>query len=240
MAAAPLNPSTIPVSDTTFGLALVRVLLLAAFLFATITAFKLPGTGIAELAALVLLSAILAPAIIKGDVHWYELALIAGGLALLCIEIFLIPGFGATGVAGMLLLAAGFLLVFLPATGANHSVLIVDFRNALVMLVGGSVLGIASFVWMSSHFPALTRTSKLVLRETNAAKMPEHLWPRVGDIGIAMTDLKPGGIAQLPDPTQTPKRVDVVCKRGFVSSGKRIIVIDVVGQVITVKPEESS
>ncbi len=231
---AGVSPGTLAILWT-----LGRILLLGGFLFAAVAAFKIPGTGLPELTALVLLAALLTPSIIRGDAQWYELALIAGGLALLGIEIFVIPGFGATGVAGIVALAGGFLLAFLPAASPNHAITIVDLRNALTILVGGSLLGIVSFAWMSHHFPTLTGSSRLILRETNAAPMPEHLWPTVGDIGVAVTDLKPGGVVQIPDHTQELKRVDVVSKRGFVSAGSRVVVTEVIGQVITVKLEET-
>lgn len=216
---------------------LARIVLLAGFLFASVAAFKVPGTGVAEGVALALLGALVAPSIIRGDAQWYELVMIAAGLAFLGIEIFVLPGFGATGVIGILLLAVGFLLAFLPTVTPTQSITAVDLRNALLILIGGGLLGLLSFAWMSHHFPTLTGTSRLVLRETNASPMPEHLWPLVGDVGVAITDLKPGGIVQLPDPTQTPRRVDVVSKRGFIPAGSKIVVTEVVGQTITVKEE---
>jgi membrane-bound serine protease (ClpP class) len=217
---------------------LARIALLALFLFASVAAFKIPGTGVPELLAVGLLTALLVPSFIRGDAAWYEMVLIAAGLLLIGVELFVIPGFGATGVGGILLLAVGLLLVFLPAASPTHSISLVDLRNALVILVGGSFAGILSFAWMSHHFPAATGTSKLVLRETNATAMPDHLWPSVGDVGVALTDLKPGGVVQLPDFEQTMQRVDVVSKRGFIPAGSRIVVTEVVGQVIGVKPKE--
>ena len=147
----------------------------------------------------------------------------------------MIPGFGATGVGGILLLAIGLLLAFLPTASPTHTISIIDLRNALAIVVGGGLLGILGFALMSHHFPRVTGTSRLVLRETNAIAMPEHLWPSVGDVGTAVTDLKPGGVVQLPDPNHVLKRVDVVSRRGFIPAGKSIIVTEVVGQVISVK-----
>ncbi len=218
----------------------LQIVLLALFLFASVTAFKIPGTGVPESAALIVLAALLMPSIIRGDAQWYELALIAAGLLLICVEIFIIPGFGATGVGGIVLLTIGFLLAFLPTASPTNTITLIDLRNALTILVGGGLLGIVSFAWMSRHFPAVTGRSRLVLRETNAGPMPEHLFPAVGDVGVAITDLKPGGIVQLPDHTLAPKRVDVVSKRGFVPAGSKIVVTEVVGQVITVKPESNA
>lgn len=238
VAAASVQP-TIDFSPVpaTLWWTLGRIALMAGFLFACVAAFKIPGTGVPELFALVLLGALLAPSVLRGDAAWYEILLIASGLAFLGIELFVIPGFGATGVIGILMLTLGFLLVFLPATSPTHSVSLIDLRNALAILVGGGFLGIVSFAWMSHHFPAATGNSRLVLRETNAARMPDHLWPAVGDVGLAITDLKPGGIVQLPDPTQSLRRVDVVSRRGFIPAGSRIVVTDVVGQVISVRAE---
>lgn len=214
-----------------------RIVLLAGFLFAVVAAFKVPGTGIPEFVALVLMAALVVPAMINGDARWYELLLILTGLVLVSIEIFILPGFGATGLGGIVALGLGFLLVFLPATGPNQSVSLIDLRNALAIVVGGGLLGIVSFALMSSRFPTLTGSSRLVLRETNAAPMPSALWPVVGDEGIALTDLKPGGSVSLPDAAGEMKRVDVVCKRGFVAAGAKVVVTEVVGQVITVKPD---
>jgi membrane-bound serine protease (ClpP class) len=238
VAGASVNlPSPVPSFELWWTLG--RILLLALFLFTAVAAFKVPGTGIPELLAMGLLAALLVPSFMRGDAQWYELVLIAAGLLLIGVELFVIPGFGATGVGGILLLAIGLLLVFLPSANPTHTVSLIDLRNALVILIGGTFIGLASFAWMSHHFPHATGTNRLVLRETNAVAMPAHLWPSVGDIGVAVTDLKPGGLVQLPDPDQVMKRVDVVSKRGFVPAGARVIVTEVVGQVISVKPEET-
>ena len=44
-----------------------------------------------------------------GMANWLEIAVFAVGVILLAIEIFLIPGFGLTGIAGIILMAAGVL-----------------------------------------------------------------------------------------------------------------------------------
>lgn len=235
LAFASAGTATAAAPTMSVGWILLRVALLALFLFAAVAAFKIPGTGVPEVLAVGLLTALLVPSFMRGDAQWYEVVLIAAGLLLIGVELFILPGFGATGVGGILLLAVGLLLVFLPAASPTHTINLVDLRNALTILVGGSFLGIMSFAWMSHHFPSMTGTHRLVLRETNAIAMPEHRWPLVGDLGVALTDLKPGGIAQLPDPAQELKRVDVVSKRGFIAAGSRVVVTEVVGQVISVK-----
>lgn len=230
--ALPVDPA---VHSAVPWLLLARILLLAGFLFTSVLAFKIPGTGLPEIGAIFLLGALLVPAFIRGEAQWYELVCVAAGLLLIGIELFVIPGFGATGVIGILSLAIGLLLIFLPAASPTHSLTLIDLRNALIILVGGSSLGLVSFAWISHRLPSGWGTNKLVLRETNAVAMPAQCWPHVGDVGVAFTDLRPGGTVQLNDPAGTPRRVDVVSKRGFVSSGSKVIVTEVVGTVISVK-----
>ena len=60
-------------------------------------------------------------------------------------------------------------------------------------------------------------------------------WPFVGTIGVAVSDLKPGGSAEFPyaDATRT---IAVISDCGYIPAGTRVIVREVRGNHVIVRP----
>jgi membrane-bound serine protease (ClpP class) len=219
-------------------LPLLRMALLAGLVFATVASFKLPGTGIAETVVLTLLAALLVPAIVSGTGQWYEVLGIVAGIGLLAIEVFVIPGFGATGVAGLVLVFVSFILLFLPDLRIPGAMTVPNVRNALLVFLGGTTGGVVSVGLLGHLLPKIPRANRLILNETNAGPMPERAGPVVGDYAVALTDLKPGGTARIAvdESGASFRDVNVVCDRGFIAAGSKLVIVDVEGTQVVVRP----
>lgn len=145
------------------------------------------------------------------------------GLVLLVIEMFL-PGIGLAGVSGMLALIA---VVVMQLGWGNPRVAL--YVIAITMLI--IILGL---IWIIRSFQK-GRLSKsfLVLREqSDGTSVPEIASARsslVGKSGIAVTTLRPAGIAEIEG-----KRVDVTTAGEFIQKGSRVTVVKAEGMQILV------
>lgn len=145
------------------------------------------------------------------------------GFALVVLEMYL-PGFGAPGVVGILLLAGG---VFF----AHPSML-----GAIVMvLVLVALLGLAFSIVLRSASRGRLSRSKLVLRDVAVQQENEDgdLQYFVGRQGVTRTVLRPAGKADF-DGVQ----LNVESDGEFIEAGSRIRVERVEGNRIVVRKQD--
>jgi membrane-bound serine protease (ClpP class) len=231
-----------------------RSVLVILFMLALYMAFAHPGHGLAEAASFVALALLVGMPLLTGHAQLWEILLIVIGLGLLCIEIFLIPGFGFTGVTGILLIIFGLVMTFvgdepasipgvMPALAGTWQAI---FRG-LVIVVVGLACSLLLWVWLQRYLPKLPYVNRLILSATaggNATVIDTGIpgaievvaWPTVGAVGAAVTDLRPGGTAQFLDEGINESRTtDVVSDSGFVAKGAKVVVREVHGNRVVVR-----
>ncbi|MCB1236941.1 MAG: hypothetical protein KDM91_17870 [Verrucomicrobiae bacterium] len=142
---------------------------------------------------------------------------LVGILALLAEMV--LPG-GVIGVVGALCLLVAVILVFVeyglwPGTLAS---------------VGLAIFGFTIFtVWMR-HFHRLPFTREMVLKETLAgAGTDRPADRRIGQVGEALTDLRPSGRVRIEG-----ERVDAVAESGVIEKGAavRVVGTDMSGVIV--------
>jgi len=148
-----------------------------------------------------------------------EVILLGLGLISVCVEVFLLPGFGIAGVLGALLVGASIVLAML---GNFPSV--TDVVEAMAVLGASVVITLAITVAWIRHLPTSRRFRGLIHSEAaNTAEgflsAPSRV-ELVGKIGVAASDLRPAGVA-----TVDGERLDVVTEGEYVASGVRVEVI---------------
>lgn len=217
---------------------LIVVFLLALFLEMTHPGLVLPGT----VAALALLT-LLAPPMLIGMADWWEVAAILGGIVLIALEIFVLPGFGVPGVLGLVLLFGGLLGTFVPAgsgglfpdTAEGQSGLIYGVATLAVSVTTSLVL----MYFIGKNFGRLPVFGALVLKspEPSPPGMLEAMGAgdasgpvRAGDRGVTLSPLRPSGRAQFGEDI-----VDVVSDMGYVAPGEAVRVRAVEGLRIVVE-----
>ena len=221
---------------TSYG---AKGLLTAAFFFSLFAIFKMPGTGLAEGAAAVSGILLLGVSLLTGVGEWWEVAAVVIGATLLAVEVLLIPGFGVFGASGLVFMLGGLVLVALPPLslpGESIFALRVDLEQlgrSLATTVGGGAVALVLWAWLARYLPHLPFANKLVLRPGAVGGTADEAtaaapWPAVGLVGVATTDLYPGGQATFEDAAGTHV-VDVVSDRGFVDAGQKIVVRSVGG-----------
>lgn len=217
-------------------LPVVTVLLVVIGFTGLILELKVPGLTVPGiLAALCFILVFWANTKFSGQTFVLALLLFLLGLVLVGIEIFVIPGFGAAGIFGILCMLAGLGLVTVdkvPQTSAEWSDWGVRMVQYLAALLGAVVLAAA----VARFLPKLPVANRLVL-EAPAEETPAELVPGAGEaaqllgaIGTTSTPLRPAGVVKFGD-----KFVDVVSDGSFIPAGARVQVIEVAGNRIVVK-----
>jgi membrane-bound ClpP family serine protease len=222
---------------------IMDVILVLVGITCLILELKMPGIGIpAVIAAVCFVLFFWAHSQLAGQITMLAVLLFVLGLLLIGLEVFLIPGFGVAGVSGILLVLIGLGLVTLekkPETTAEW----LDFGQTLAMF-GGCLLGaLVSAYVLARYLPHLPYAHRLVLVppaekaeaaavEAPGAGAPVHA-ALLGAIGVAVTTLRPAGMARFGDDF-----VDVVAEGSYVNPGARVQVIEIEGNRIVVKELE--
>ena len=156
---------------------------------------------------------------------WFLIFLIGLGVLLLFIEIALLPGFGAAGVPGIVLVVAGLVLAWVKfglRTGFIYS------SATIALTIPLAILGL----WL---FPR-TRLGRSFILNITANRTdgfqapPQDLVNLVGKSGKSITPLRPAGTALIND-----QRVDVVTLGDFIEAEVEVEVILVEGNRVVVR-----
>ena len=198
-----------------------------------------PGVGFAGLMSLIGATLFFAPHYMLGLVESWEIVLFGIGVILLLAEIFVIPGFGIAGLAGVILIV-GSLIASLIGNVSWAFPAFPEITSALATMAVTLVLLVFLVFSLARYLPSNTRFNRMVLAPelssadgyTAAATQNEIL----GMIGQALTPLRPSGMIQLTDNKQ---RVDVVTAGEFIESGAAVRVVDVRGSRVEVRQVEA-
>src|SRR5205807_3517487 len=124
---------------------------------------KMPGVGVpGVIAALCFVLFFWSQSWMNGQVTLLAVLLFLLGLALLGVEIFLIPGFGFTGISGVVLVLGGLGLATverLPQTGQEW----VGFSQTLMTFGGGFIVAAVAAFTAARYLPNIPYANRLVL-----------------------------------------------------------------------------
>jgi membrane-bound serine protease (ClpP class) len=198
---------------------LVSPVLLSLGVLGLLAEIKTGAFGLGGLVSLASLGLFFGSGFLLGLAGWEEIIMLALGLGALALEILVLPGFGIAGVIGTVLVAGATVMTLLgnaPSAG--------DVVQAFAVLGTSIVITIAiGYAWLR-HLPNSGRMSGLLLRNrADAAEGFVAALPRrdlVGQVGVALTDLRPSGAAQV-----LGERMDVVTEGEYVPLGSRVEVV---------------
>ena len=159
-----------------------------------------PGLGLPIIIALIGAVLFFAPHYLQGLAEHWEILLFIGGLALLILEIFVIPGFGVAGISGIVLMVTALVFAMIFNIGfdfhfAPKGAVVGGFFNVLSALIIGFFISL----WLSKKvFLMKTKYGVLALdtelKETEGfTSVDTHLSGLVGKTGTALTFMRPAG-----------------------------------------------
>jgi membrane-bound serine protease (ClpP class) len=231
----------------------LRALLLSMFLVFLYASIHTPGQGFPEVLAAISFSILVGVPLLTGHAQWWEIVVILLGIAMLALEVFVIPGFGITGLAGIIMILGGLLMTFVgpepgrfPLAPPRLPVTWQMFQEALLTVVAGLAGSLLLFWWLRRYLPRLPYANRLILTTvvggSDAAMVgsltnidPMSTGPAVGAVGKALTDLRPGGSARFVDSAGGEHVVSVVSDSGFIAEQTPIVVREVAGSHIVVR-----
>lgn len=190
-----------------------------------------PGFGIPGALGIVALALLAASAAVATPAGVWDLMLILGGILLFAAEVLLIPGFGVAGILGLAAIGFAVIRVF-----QDQAVLVLGWSA----LFGGVLLGVMIWALPRSRIASVLRLST---RLTNEPRLPDtgsgglaaSSVRAPGDRGVALSDLRPAGIARFDG-----HRVDVVTEGDFVDVGSTVEVLRAEGNRVVVRAVEPS
>ncbi len=140
------------------------------------------------------------------------IALILTGLALIAVEVYLVPGFNVVGVFGF--------VVILFAIGYSFSE--AGWTGGMYATIGTAVVGGGLFylMWTSGAWDRFILATSIRASEDSVARESEHRAKYLGKSGVAMTPLRPTGVAEIDG-----ERIEVVTEGEFIASGSRVRVV---------------
>jgi membrane-bound serine protease (ClpP class) len=213
---------------------IVSSLLMTIGLLGLVVEIRTPGFAVPGTVGLVSLGLFFWGHWIVQLAGWEELLLVAIGVLLIALELFVIPGITVAGVAGLVALVAG-LGMTLVGAGATVPVMIAALGRVAISIL----IAIAGSAALFRVLPSLPFGRRLVLEigmdaTQGYVSAPESDRRWLGRTGTALSPLRPAGIADI-DGT----RVDVVSDGGFIDAGTPIEVTRVDGNRIVVRTSAS-
>ncbi len=200
---------------------LVAPMLLSLGFLGLLIEMKTPAFGMAGVGGVVLLGLFFGSHYLVGLAGWEELMLLFAGLALIGVEMFVLPGFGIAGIAGLL-----------AVVGSIYLSLVSHLSSEAQMSQAAGILSAALLVVIIAGW-ALLRALPRSGRFARSGMMLGEATDRatgyisnpvrnelIGSTGVALTDLRPAGTAQFGD-----ERLDVVSDNVWISAGTPIRIV---------------
>jgi len=208
----------------------VSSLLLALGMLGLFIELRTPGFGIPGLVGILSLGLFFWSHMLLALVGWEELALVVGGLSLLVLEVFVIPGFGILGVLGAIAVLTGLGMSFVGAGVTSDGVLTAAAQVAAAL--GVALAGAALLLRLLPRLPfgrqIILESSLSPLQPSSGPLLVETVLP--GDLGQTVSALRPSGIA-----TFSGVRVDAISEGEYIPAGSSIEVIRVEQSHLVVK-----
>jgi membrane-bound serine protease (ClpP class) len=185
-----------------------------------------PGIGFPILAAASAALLYFAPLYIEGLASHYEIILFILGLLLVAVELFAIPGFGVTGVLGVLFMMSGLAFAMVGNEGFDFSgVPAMDIVRAFLIVIIAFFFSLAGSFYLGRKLFTSTRFGELALStvQTTAegySSADNQMKELVGKTGTAFTMLRPSGKVDIED-----EIYNATALTGFIDKGETVRVV---------------
>jgi membrane-bound serine protease (ClpP class) len=216
-----------------FGSPVVQSILMLMMLGGLYFELQTPGVGFAGLMALLGAALFFGPHYMLGLAESWEVVVFVAGVVLIVLEIFVVPGFGFTGIAGIILLVASLGASLIGNVGFSFPAL-ESVASAVWTLAITLLLLVALMVSLSKYIPRSERFGQLVLAPELSSALgftaAESRLELLDRTGTALTALRPSGTVMVGD-----LRVDVVTSGEYIVAGSMVRIVSVRGSRVEVR-----
>jgi membrane-bound serine protease (ClpP class) len=195
-----------------------------------------PGVGFPLAAAFIAALLYFAPLYLEGMAAHWEILVFIVGVILIAVEIFAIPGFGVTGVLGLILMITGLTLSMVDNIDpGNFNVSMMQITKALTVVVIAFFLAITGSIYLSKRLftshafghLALKKTQQKGEGYTSASSVYQSM---IGREGLAYTTLRPAGKVMIDN-----ELFDATARTGLIDKGETIRVVGYSSAQLVVK-----
>ncbi|MCE5279277.1 MAG: NfeD family protein [Planctomycetaceae bacterium] len=209
----------------------VQSLLVMGMLVLGYMEFQTPGFGVAGTLAIACLVLIVLSRVLMGLANPLEIFALVVGLALIAVEIFVLPGYIIFGAAGGLIVIIALLAMIIPnaptefpmpKTNLDWSIFNTGLAALLIAMVGSTI----AIALLARYLPRVPLVNRLVLAATHVEPAPpvEESSPlkriAVGDVGVVERVCRPVGKVRFGDDL-----VDAASEGSIIAAGTRVRVI---------------
>jgi len=200
---------------------------------------KTPGFGFGGIVSIAAFSIFFFGNYLAGNLAGYELvAIFVLGLVLIAVEIFVIPGFGLPGIAGLLMVVGSLVFSMVDGVewqkyqwgGTGVSELLTAMSGPALQLALGIFGSLLLLFLMMKYLPRLKVVNDRMLPGALAPGTGMEKVERVGMTGVADSDLRPSGKVTIDG-----VMLEVMTEGEYVEKGDAVRIISEDGMGIVVK-----
>ena len=141
---------------------------------------------------------------------------------MIVFEIFVVPGFGFTGISGIFLVVTGLFLALVGNVNFDFKdIPVYQFNQAVLTVIAGLGFGVGFIIYLSSRIGKRGAFRKVALLADQEGFYSVPMAPAalVGKTGVAATVLRPSGKVIVDG-----EYYDAVSDKGFIDKGDKIVV----------------
>jgi len=187
--------------------------------------FKTPGFGLPGIVGIAAFALYFFGGYVAGlsGLEWIVVFLL--GLALVALELFVFPGTTALGLIGTALMLVALVMAMVDVYPGMPSLptfkmLELPLRDLFIAFLGGAVAVLVLSRWLpkTSFYGKLV--SQMASGVTTVVQLEQRQISRLGQVGIAISPLRPGGKAQFGN-----EILDVISQGDLIDKGQRVKII---------------
>ncbi len=194
-----------------------------------------PGVGFPLAAAGIALVLYLVPYYLNGLAANWEIAVLFLGIALIALEVFVIPGFGVAGIGGIVCVVGALIFVMLGNDNFNFDfVPIAEIRQAafvVMIAIFSSILLLVILGYRLTESKMFERVALVTEQKKSdgyiATFYNEDL---IGKEGIAITILRPSGRIEIEEDVY-----DAYTRGEYIEKGDKVVVVSQEGTSLKVR-----
>ncbi len=189
-----------------------------------------PGWGIPGSIGLVCLALSLGASFIARLATMTDVLIILAGIALIIVEIAVIPGFGIAGIGGIALILWGLYALLLPDTPVGPEIEAMAMWGFIIGIIGG-LIGLVLLFKLMTKTAFWQKLTAPGVEGAEAGYSSSVGWETlVGLVGKTLSDLRPSGWITVDD-----QRVFVVSEGDFIEKNCKVKILSVDGNRVVVK-----
>lgn len=197
--------------------------------------FQSSGIGFPLFAAIIALVLYLVPYYLNGLAEYWEIIALFIGILLLLAEIFVIPGFGIAGIAGITLMVVSLILIMLNNDFFNFEfVPLGSIVKAAFAALGGLTGGILLLFFGGAKLTNTKAFQRIALTDTQESSqgftVNTQAASMIGKKGIAFTILRPSGKIMIDN-----QIYDAFTRGEFIEKNEEVEVVSTEGVTLRVK-----